>query len=146
MGGILWHLHGVNLVDLGLVDDGQEVTVHNGDGGGYREEGGDDNGRAEHDCCNDGLTRSVLCLKNMQHGGGIAAAAQQPTPPHAHTRRYCDCPCARKRHRRARLMMMRACGFRGSGADLAPKLAYKTSSNRFPVVKKAHTRNVCQKA
>jgi len=43
-------LHGVNLVDLGLGDDGQEVTVHNGDGGGYREEGGDDNGRAEHDC------------------------------------------------------------------------------------------------
>jgi hypothetical protein len=42
------HLHGVDLVDLGAVDDGHKVAVQDGNGGGNREESGNENCCAEH--------------------------------------------------------------------------------------------------
>ena len=42
------HLHGVDLVNLGAVDDGHKVAVQDGDSGGNREESGNDNCSAEH--------------------------------------------------------------------------------------------------
>ncbi len=42
------HLHGVDLVDLGAVDDGHKVAVQDRNGGGNRKESGNDNCCAEH--------------------------------------------------------------------------------------------------